>query len=328
MATIKIKPLYGQNQTAHRLNMLVLKRHMDRYELEILYMKRLENGVILVRTTDFPDEEFMETTVINEVQVEIDIPWQLNLIKGRIYHPELVYMDAKDTKHLLADAGENFYSVIKYPGKNYADIKWKSEMTRELPHSVLLGWDRVRVKPLQAQPLRCFCCQAYGHKAAACTKTPVCPVCSGDHEPTRKCNLQPKCPACSGPHSAFDPECPVWLEEKEVAKIKKKENLSYRDALKKRQEQKKEEEEEEPSEEEEEEEDQQEDEEDDTDQQQQQEESNKRKTTDEEQQQVTKKDKKEEAQGQTGTTTNLPGDWQQATSRKKKKTISKTSDFS
>ena len=79
----------------------------------------------------------------------------------------------------------------------------------------------------------------------------MCGVCSGDHEPVQDCQRTPKCPSCSGPHTVFDNKCPVWIEETEVAIIKKQEKKSYRDALKIRQEQKKNEEQDEEDQEEE-----------------------------------------------------------------------------
>ena len=292
-----------------------------------------------MKLTTVPDDDFFETEKINKVPVKLLLPSKYNLIIGRIYHPELEYMSAYETDCLLLDCKENYYSITKIPGKNYADIYYSIKHNRELPHSVLLGWDRVRVRPVQAKPVRCYCCQAYGHKAAACTKTPVCPTCSGDHEPTRQCQQEKKCPACSGPHSAFHPECPVWLEEKEVVKIKKKEQLSYRDAVKKRQEQKKEqsrtrEQEEDPTEEQEPEEEQPEeqeqDEQEDTDEEEvnvedtdqesnRQAETNKRKSTDEQEDQEQEQDKTDKANDKSGSKSDLPGGWRKVASRKKKK---------
>ena len=248
MATILIRPSYGDRYSPCNLNMCVLKRFMSGQGIPVLFMRRRINGDILMKTEEFPPTSLYSIKQINNVPVEIQLPNKLNYITGIIHHPELVYMDVKEVHELLKD---QVYRTSKAPGSNHCLVSWPANKRTELPATVLLGWDRVRVKPLKPRPVRCYHCQAYGHIAADCNRPSVCGVCSGDHEPVQDCQRTPKCPSCSGPHTVFDNKCPVWIEETEVAIIKKQEKKSYRDALKIRQEQKKNEEQDEEDQEEE-----------------------------------------------------------------------------
>ena len=218
--------------------MIVLKKFMSGQGIPVLFMKRQINGDILLKTETIPAREFLHIKTINNVPVHISLPYKFNFITGIIHHPELVYMNVEEVGELLRD---QTYSVGHRLGTTRCKVSWLITQRTELPDSVLLGWDRVKVKPLRARPVRCYHCQSYGHIAVDCTKPSVCGTCSGDHELDYDCQRPEKCPACSGPHTIFDPQCPVWLEETEVAKIKRDEKKSYRDALKIRNEQKKQE---------------------------------------------------------------------------------------
>ena len=326
MATIRVIPEYGDEQDACKLNMLVLKRHMNQAGLDVLYMKRHKNGNVIIKVSDMPGQELLNTDKINGVQVEVVLPLELNKITGRIFHPELQYMTAEETSELLRETVPDFCELGKRKREAFADIVWTINRRRELPDFILLGWDRVKVRPLEPRPVRCYHCQAYGHIAADCSQEPVCPTCSGDHEPDYDCQQEPKCPACQGNHTAFDPACPVWLEEKAVMKIRRNNKLSYRDALKKRQEEKKEEQEEKKNQERKRPQEKEEQEEEKNQGPQEEEEEEREELREEEEEEEAKpaettkrkKNQDEENQDKSGFGRHS-GDWQQATSRKKKK---------
>jgi len=68
-------------------------------------------------------------------------------------------------------------------------------------------YDAERYNP-QHQIKQCFKCQAYGHKAEACTRTTTCGRCADEHE-TRTCTAEfNKCTHCKGDHPAWHHECP------------------------------------------------------------------------------------------------------------------------
>ena len=47
------------------------------------------------------------------------------------------------------------------------------------------------------------------------------------HTPDSPCHQTTKCPNCSGPHPSYSNECPTWMKEKEVARVKTTLNLTY-----------------------------------------------------------------------------------------------------
>jgi len=103
----------------------------------------------------------------------------------------------------------------------------------ELPSQVTIGFLSLRVRPYVPSPLRCFKCLRYGHTQATCGRKMTCARCgSSEHAEAKSCSAVPKCVGCGGEHSAFSRECPIWLREKEVQKVKVRENLPYPEAAK------------------------------------------------------------------------------------------------
>ena len=233
MATIVITPQGGQGFQRY-VNMFRLKRLFDNIRIDVEYGKRTQQGTFLLKLAPEQDiQKLRQIDYINGVKIKITMPEHMNMIKGIIYHSELAYMDAEEVKDMLDEY--NVERVDKPPEAPYAVCSWHRSMRTELPSTVLVGWDRVKVKPCIPRPRRCYCCHTYGHIAADCTKTPVCARCGQDHDSAdyESCQRTPHCAACGGSHAANDPDCPTWKEEKKVAKIRYEDKLSYSAAVKK-----------------------------------------------------------------------------------------------
>ena len=74
--------------------------------------------------------------------LKIGLPCKLNYLTGIIHHPELVYMTVGDVIELLEG---QVYRARKAPGTNRCKVSWLITERRELPATLLLGWDRVKV---------------------------------------------------------------------------------------------------------------------------------------------------------------------------------------
>ena len=89
-----------------------------------------------------------------------------------------------------------------------------------------MGYKRHRVVVYVPDPLRCYRCQRYGHKATWCNGKERCSVCSGPH-PVKNCphtvdkdgGKETKCANCQGSHSTSYRGCPRYKEAKEVTRF-------------------------------------------------------------------------------------------------------------
>jgi len=104
-------------------------------------------------------------------------------------------------------------------GKSYPTTTVLLEFeVEELPETVYFGWRDYEVRDYIPRPIRCFRCQAYGHKAVSCpSAVPCCPRCSKKHafEDCKAQSTEVKCRNCGGPHSAAYRGCPkyAWVQD-------------------------------------------------------------------------------------------------------------------
>ena len=96
-----------------------------------------------------------------------------------------------------------------------------------LPNAISVGYLKVKVQLYIPNPIRCFKCQRYGHFKSSCTHNEVCAKCGQTGHESEQCNNTPICVNCSGKHTANAKDCPKWLEEKAIQKLKYKKNISY-----------------------------------------------------------------------------------------------------
>ena len=89
----------------------------------------------------------------------------------------------------------------------------------DIPERVYIDYVCYRVRPYEEAPLRCFCCQEYGHVAAVCRGERKCGRCGKGDCRKRQCEeqqVQAKCYNCDGNHHAGAAICPKRIKEENV----------------------------------------------------------------------------------------------------------------
>ncbi|XP_063442684.1 uncharacterized protein LOC134722981 [Mytilus trossulus] len=99
------------------------------------------------------------------------------------------------------------------------------------PPSITLGCFGIRVDMFIPNPIRCFTCQKFGHGSKQCRGKQRCFKCSDEgHEGTNCHSESSKCVNCGESHFSSSRDCPVYLKEKNIIKIKTERNISYPEA--------------------------------------------------------------------------------------------------
>ena len=98
------------------------------------------------------------------------------------------------------------------------------------PESLKLGYLNVRVSVFIPRPLRCFQCQKFGHGKDSCRNQPTCMKCSIKGHSSLDCENPAKCSNCQGDHAAASKNCPVFLKESNIQKVKTERKVSYPEA--------------------------------------------------------------------------------------------------
>lgn len=192
--------------------------------------------IIKLKTNDRM-HEILSITNIGEFAVKVYKPRSQQLKIGLI-GPIDLEVEAEDLRDLL---NENDYKISRVErfilGKGESLRTTKTMKiwfeAENLPEYVNLMFQRFKVSPYIERAFQCYNCQKFGHLAVNCRNKITCLLCAGNHKvsdcPNKETNTK-KCTNCTKDHSANFAGCPFMMREKEVQKIRAKNNLTYRDA--------------------------------------------------------------------------------------------------
>ena len=100
------------------------------------------------------------------------------------------------------------------------------------PATLKVGFKRSTVRPYVPSPLKCFKCRQFGHHQDNCSRTKVCGKCAQpDHQDTA-CTSAVKCVDCNSKHTAYSNDCPRWITEKEIQRVRTEQKISFPEARK------------------------------------------------------------------------------------------------
>ena len=102
-----------------------------------------------------------------------------------------------------------------------------------LPERIYVDYMTYRVRPFERGPIRCFCCQEYGHVAAVCRRGRRCGRCGKEKCNNEECKTEePVCLHCKGNHYVGSAGCPVRKKEAMVNNVRVEKGVTYAEAVK------------------------------------------------------------------------------------------------
>ena len=205
---------------------------------EVTSVKRLRQGEILVHcATRSQASNLMKLKAFAGCPCTVLPHRSLNSSKGIIRDRErcLQSLSEDDLVHELADQGVTH--VKRFTTKRDSGIvKTNTYLITfscaSLPREIKAGYCNIRVEVFIPNPLRCYKCQRYGHGVSRCTNGHICHRCGSDEHEGFDCKEAPHCHNCKGAHMASSKECPIWIREAEICKIKTTKNISFAEARK------------------------------------------------------------------------------------------------
>ena len=123
--------------------------------------------------------------------------------------------------------------IIKKEGKHIETNTFVLTFnTPIVPKDIKIFYRNIKIELYIPNPLRCFWCQKFGHHEDKCSAPPVCGKCGQEGNHASTCSNPIKCANCGKDHPAYSNQCEVWLKEKEIIKLKVKNNITYPEARK------------------------------------------------------------------------------------------------
>ena len=96
-----------------------------------------------------------------------------------------------------------------------------------LPSSIKAGYCNIKVEMYIPNPLRCYKCQKFGHGSRSCRGKLICQTCGEEDHESTDCKTEPKCVNCQGSHPASSKQCPCYVRESKILRVKYENNISF-----------------------------------------------------------------------------------------------------
>ena len=198
---------------------------------------KMKSGSLLIEATRASQSRMIrDTKTFMDIEVKASPHRTLNTSREviRDHGRDLYDMSDTDIVYELKDQGVENVSrfILKKDGKEIRTNTLFITFGMPTPPAKLkIGYYNVEVKLYIPNPLRCFGCQEFGHSRKFCKKSPKCWKCGQEGHDGSECSSDSICCVnCKGDHFSSSKNCPVWIHEKEIQRVKAEKNLPYGEA--------------------------------------------------------------------------------------------------
>ena len=199
-------------------------------------VKKTRAGALIVEVTR-PGQvtAIMKMNSLFQIPVTVSPHRSLNSCKGVVRSVDLIDLTEEEVLEGLSPQGVIAVSRIvtrKSGSPKRTPVLVLTFRGTAVPLHIYAGYTRLSVSVYIQNPMRCYNCFKFGHGKNACKRESVCCKCGQTGHCKESCTQDEKCINCQGPHDAMNPQCPKYLEEKAIAKIRSEQGLTYPDAKK------------------------------------------------------------------------------------------------
>ena len=199
---------------------------------EVKAVKNLRNGDILVHCALRSHAlNLLKLKAFAGIPCKVSSHRSLNSSKGIIRDRERCIQSVTEETLTKEMADQGVIYVKRFTVSN-TNTYLMTFSCASLPQAIKAGYHNIKVEVYVPNPLRCYKCQRYGHGAMRCTNGHICHRCGGNEHEGSECKETPFCCNCKGSHMASSKECPIWIRETAICKLKVSNNISIPEARK------------------------------------------------------------------------------------------------
>lgn len=220
----------------NKLSPFVISKAISGLAGEPKSVKKLGSGQLLVEVDKKShSDNLLKSTKFVDVPVVVSPHRSMNTCRGVVRSRDLEGSDEVEMVSNLKPQGVVAAKRISIR-RNGEQILTNTYIltfgSPNLPTSIKAGFVNIPVSPFIPNPLRCFKCQRFGHHKDNCKRNAVCARCGQEGHDDPDCRNELKCANCKSNHCAYSKECPQWLKEKEIQRIRTTDNITFPEARK------------------------------------------------------------------------------------------------
>ncbi|XP_055585493.1 uncharacterized protein LOC129738332 [Uranotaenia lowii] len=228
-----------EKESMTNISPFLIKKLIDNITPNV-QISRYQGGALLLKTVDrFQAEKLKkQSKLCDQISVKIEDHATLNTSRGTIFCSDLKML--KDDEILVELKSSHVIAIKrlqrKTPSGELVDTgAFVLTFDRSfLPSSIDVGFYKCQVRTYIPPPMRCMKCLKFGHHKNDCLGKRMCADCAELYHEGTECLQKYKCIHCNGNHSALSRDCPKYVDEAEIQRIKVTEKISPREARQKR----------------------------------------------------------------------------------------------
>jgi hypothetical protein len=227
---IKHVVVHGKDEKFSQLSPIKVCLFFEKLIGKVENTTPLRSGSLVIHTSnDKQTKTLLELKSILDAPVEVTPHRTLNTCRGTV---------VSNISHRCSDDDLDFWferqNIIAY--KKIALRKRPLELFiltfkgKKHPNWISVAYENREVRDYIPNPLRCFNCQQYGHPSDKCRRQGQCANCGSidhSHNKSDPCKQPAHCVNCKQDHPAYDKNCPIWIKEKQVQKVKVDKDISF-----------------------------------------------------------------------------------------------------
>ncbi|XP_070854710.1 uncharacterized protein [Drosophila suzukii] len=231
------------NETFEKVSPFVIKKVIDfTCGGEVQSCNKNRNGTLLIKTKGANQAyRLLKLTKFHNFTVSVTEHETLNFSKGVIYSNELRNIDELDILNELKSQKVTNIEKIRIMKNNILQESGLITVTfgsTTLPETLMIGYERVRVRPHIPRPLKCRNCLKFGHPTKFFRSPKTCSNCSAEAHTTEdtECDKPKFFINCKYDinnqfnHSPLDKTCPAFIKQKEITTIKTLQKVDHKTA--------------------------------------------------------------------------------------------------
>jgi len=205
--------------------------------------KKTRIGGLLIKTKDTLQAiKLIKLSIFHDFPVSVSEHSTLNFSKGVIYSNDLRNIEEEIILQELKS--QNVTEIRKIKKMDNNELKETGLIiitfaSLTLPETMMIGYEKVNIRPYIPLPLRCRNCLRLGHPTTACKSNTLCNNCSAEKHTSNDetCANDKFCINCkydlpTNKHSPIDKTCPAFIKQKELTSIKTLEKVDHKTAIK------------------------------------------------------------------------------------------------
>uniref|UniRef100_A0AAG5DRZ8 CCHC-type domain-containing protein n=1 Tax=Anopheles atroparvus TaxID=41427 RepID=A0AAG5DRZ8_ANOAO len=153
----------------------------------------------------------------------------LNVVKGVIRCDDIAFLKEEEILEGLNNQNVSEVMIMKRKNREGELINTKMAIITfklsRIPRKVDFGLYPVKVELYIPKPMRCTTCMRLGHTQKWCRGERKCAKCSQSAHNNICTDI--KCVSCGEQHHTLDKECPIYMDECEIQKIRTEKRITY-----------------------------------------------------------------------------------------------------